>query len=236
MPVERGISIALGMGRSMRRASTPRASATPPRSDTPTGRALAAEALDEYQALYVHIKGPDVPAHDGRARGQARCHQRDRSGVLRGRCSLGSTTGTIVAVTADHATSCVRKAHTADPVPLVVSGRPITADGTDSLRRTPRAPMARWASCSVPRSSASLAPVLVELRAKPQTRPRRILLRALRAGDPRETVAPIEREAGVCRRPISNRTAIERRRIPGAGAASRDRRPIARSDLLATVP
>ena len=31
------------------------------------GRELAAEALEGYDALYVHIKGPDVPAHDGRA-------------------------------------------------------------------------------------------------------------------------------------------------------------------------
>ena len=30
------------------------------------GRARA-DALDGYEALYVHIKGPDVPAHDGRA-------------------------------------------------------------------------------------------------------------------------------------------------------------------------
>ena len=28
---------------------------------------LAAQALEGYQALYVHIKGPDIPAHDGRA-------------------------------------------------------------------------------------------------------------------------------------------------------------------------
>ena len=28
---------------------------------------LAADALAGYDALYVHIKGPDVPAHDGRA-------------------------------------------------------------------------------------------------------------------------------------------------------------------------
>ena len=27
----------------------------------------AIEALDDYDALYVHLKGPDVPAHDGRA-------------------------------------------------------------------------------------------------------------------------------------------------------------------------
>ena len=29
--------------------------------------ALAADALDDFEALYIHIKGPDVPAHDGRA-------------------------------------------------------------------------------------------------------------------------------------------------------------------------
>ncbi len=28
---------------------------------------LAADALGSYQALYVHVKGPDIPAHDGRA-------------------------------------------------------------------------------------------------------------------------------------------------------------------------
>ena len=38
-----------------------------------------------------------------------------------------------MAVTADHATSCVRKAHTADPVPLLISGGPTRADGTDSF-------------------------------------------------------------------------------------------------------
>ena len=37
-----------------------------------------------------------------------------------------------MAVTADHATSSVRKAHTDDPVPLVVAGGPVTADGSPS--------------------------------------------------------------------------------------------------------
>jgi len=40
---------------------------------------------------------------------------------------------TIVAVTADHSTSCVRKAHTADPVPLVVSGGGVQSDGSTSF-------------------------------------------------------------------------------------------------------
>jgi 2,3-bisphosphoglycerate-independent phosphoglycerate mutase len=42
-------------------------------------------------------------------------------------------TRTLIAVTADHATSCVRKAHTAAPVPLVVSGGTVQADGTEAF-------------------------------------------------------------------------------------------------------
>ena len=40
---------------------------------------------------------------------------------------------TVVAVTADHATSCVRKAHTAEPVPLLVAGGSVRSDGTPSF-------------------------------------------------------------------------------------------------------
>ena len=39
----------------------------------------------------------------------------------------------IVAVTADHATSCVRKAHTAEPVPLVVAGNGVRSDGSTAF-------------------------------------------------------------------------------------------------------
>ena len=40
---------------------------------------------------------------------------------------------TIVAVTADHSTSCVRRAHTAEPVPLVASGGGIASDGSTTF-------------------------------------------------------------------------------------------------------
>jgi 2,3-bisphosphoglycerate-independent phosphoglycerate mutase len=36
-------------------------------------------------------------------------------------------------VTADHATSCLRKAHTAEPVPLLVTGGPVRPDGTEAF-------------------------------------------------------------------------------------------------------
>ncbi len=98
--------------------------------------ALAAEALEGYDALYVHIKGPDVPAHDGRAvdkRDVIAAIDRAFFGEVLPRLDLRRT---VVAVTADHATSCLRRAHTADPVPLVVSGGTIGSDEIPAFGET----------------------------------------------------------------------------------------------------
>ena len=126
MPVERGIALILGMAP----VDAPRLAAE---RDYVAWAHLATEALEGFDALYVHIKGPDVPAHDGRAE-----EKRDVIEVI-DRAFFGEAlpridpTSTLVAVTADHATSCVRKAHTAEPVPLVVSGGSVPADGTDAF-------------------------------------------------------------------------------------------------------
>jgi 2,3-bisphosphoglycerate-independent phosphoglycerate mutase len=126
MPVERGIARLLGMAP----VDAPRLSAE---ADYARWAALASEALDGFDALYVHIKGPDVPAHDGRAE-----DKRDVIEVI-DRAFFGEVlpmidgSRTIVAVTADHATSCVRRAHTAEPVPLLVSGGPMQPDGSTSF-------------------------------------------------------------------------------------------------------
>jgi 2,3-bisphosphoglycerate-independent phosphoglycerate mutase len=131
MPVERGIALALGMDP----VDVPRLDAVGFGGEAEERYAawaeLAGAALDAYQALYIHIKGPDVPAHDGRAedkRDVITAIDRAFFGVVLP--ALGPDT--VVAVTADHATSCVRKAHTADPVPFVVSGASITSDGSES--------------------------------------------------------------------------------------------------------
>jgi 2,3-bisphosphoglycerate-independent phosphoglycerate mutase len=126
MPVERGIAVLLGMTP----VDAPRLAAE---EDYAAWARLAAEALEGHQALYVHIKGPDVPAHDGRAE--------DKRDVIEliDRAFFGevlprlSTSSTLVAVSADHSTSCVRRAHTAEPVPLVVSGGPVTPDGSEAF-------------------------------------------------------------------------------------------------------
>jgi len=126
MPVERGIAILLGM-----------APVDVPRLQDEEAYArwaeLAAEALDGYDALYVHLKGPDVPAHDGRAedkRDVIALIDRAFFGEVLPRLDLGRT---VVAVTADHSTSCVRKAHTPDPVPLLVSGAGVAPDGVETF-------------------------------------------------------------------------------------------------------
>jgi 2,3-bisphosphoglycerate-independent phosphoglycerate mutase len=89
------------------------------------------EALDGYDALYVHIKGPDVPAHDGRAADKRDIIEAIDAGYF---ATVLPELGrhVVVAVTADHSTSCVRKAHTADPVPLVVYGGSVASDGVRS--------------------------------------------------------------------------------------------------------
>ncbi|MGH2709710.1 MAG: 2,3-bisphosphoglycerate-independent phosphoglycerate mutase [Actinomycetota bacterium] len=127
MPVERGIAMLLGMGE-VAAPSTP-----DPAQRYSEWAALAAEALGGCDALYVHIKGPDIPAHDGRA-----LDKRDICEVIDGSffAEIAARTDPsqlIVAVTADHATSCVRKAHTADPVPIAVSGAGVRSDGVASF-------------------------------------------------------------------------------------------------------
>jgi 2,3-bisphosphoglycerate-independent phosphoglycerate mutase len=132
MPVERGIAKMLGM----RPVDAPRLAIDAPATVAVAQYAgwgnLAAEALGGYDALYVHIKGPDVPAHDGRAEDKRDVIAAIDAGFF-AEVLASIDASTIVAVTADHSTSCVRRAHTAEPVPLVVSGGPVRPDGSDAF-------------------------------------------------------------------------------------------------------
>ncbi len=133
MPVERGIAKMLGM----HPVPASRLTIDAP-IDVATGQygewaRLAVEALGGYDALYVHIKGPDVPAHDGRAEDKRDVIAAIDAGFFSEILGSLDPASTIVAVTADHATSCVRKAHTADPVPLLVSGGGVNTDGSTTF-------------------------------------------------------------------------------------------------------
>ncbi len=133
MPVERGIAKMLGMVP----VAAPRLQIDVPFDVAVQQYAvwaeLATEALAGSQALYVHIKGPDVPAHDGRARDKREVIAAIDAGFFAELLTSIDLSRTIVAVTADHSTSCIRMAHTAEPVPLAVSGGGVPPDGSRSF-------------------------------------------------------------------------------------------------------
>jgi 2,3-bisphosphoglycerate-independent phosphoglycerate mutase len=127
MPVERGIALLLGMG------EVEASGQQDPAERYASWAALATDAVDGYDALYIHIKGPDVPAHDGRAQDKRDIIEVIDRSFFPELLPAVDPARTILAVTADHATSCVRKAHTADPVPLLVAGPGVPSDGTQGF-------------------------------------------------------------------------------------------------------
>jgi len=66
--------------------------------------------------MYVHIKGPDEPGHDGDAIEKARRLSAIDSGFFANIASV--LDNVVMCVTADHATPCTLKAHSADPIPV----------------------------------------------------------------------------------------------------------------------
>jgi 2,3-bisphosphoglycerate-independent phosphoglycerate mutase len=130
MPVELGIARLMGMG--IVEAPT----GIPVEEQYEQWAKLALEAIEGYDGLYIHIKGPDIPAHDGDHEAKILSIEQIDSlffEPLLADLDLGRT---IVAVTADHSTSCARKAHTDGPVPLLISGGGVTPDGVDVYGET----------------------------------------------------------------------------------------------------
>ncbi|MGQ9543972.1 MAG: alkaline phosphatase family protein [Candidatus Bathyarchaeia archaeon] len=123
MPVERGISILAGMA--MIEA--------PPTGDLKLDSRLKAEKISRnigyYDCFYIHLKGPDEPAHDGDFKSKKEAIETIDSeffGKILPNLNLHET---LICVTADHSTPCKLKRHSADPVPLLVSGGRVKPDG-----------------------------------------------------------------------------------------------------------
>jgi 2,3-bisphosphoglycerate-independent phosphoglycerate mutase len=87
----------------------------------------AAELASKYDLVYVHIKGPDEPGHDGDFEGKRKSIEDIDAGFF---ATLASLESKLLCVTADHSTPCAAKGHTDDPVPLLVTGSGIDADGS----------------------------------------------------------------------------------------------------------
>ena len=130
MPVELGIARLTGMG------IVDAPSGIPPRDQYGAWASLALDALGGYDGLYVHIKGPDVPAHDGDHEAKVESIEDIDAYFFAPLLESLDAAGTIVAVSADHSTSCARKAHTDGPVPLIVAGGGVGSDAVETYGET----------------------------------------------------------------------------------------------------
>ena len=80
------------------------------------------DVLSRYDCFYIHLKGPDEPAHDGN------CHLKTQIITAIDKHFFGpllkeiSLKDHIFCVTSDHATPCKLKVHSDTPVPLLISG------------------------------------------------------------------------------------------------------------------
>ena len=121
MPVERGIAKVTNM----------QAFDAGGISDYEQKAKVAARCLEQYDAVYVHIKGPDEFGHDGDAKGKKRSIEEiDQRffGVLLNSASIDDVA---IVVSGDHSTPCIKKGHSADPVPLLVSGKMVKRDNLE---------------------------------------------------------------------------------------------------------
>ncbi len=115
MPAEVGIAILLKM--KMVKVHDP--------ADLSGKAKLFKREMKEGTVVYAHIKGPDEFGHDGDApgkRGNIESIDREFFSQISEMLPEEPT----IAVSCDHATPCILKMHSADPVPLLITGKKTT--------------------------------------------------------------------------------------------------------------
>lgn len=145
MPVERGIARSLGMD----------VVEIPPGRGYRIWAETALRSIDAYDGMYLHLKGPDEFGHDGDYEGKRTSIERIDADFF-GPLLDAAPGGWIWAVTADHATPCESRAHTADPVPLLVAG-----SGSDGLARFTEEDAARGSLGTL--RGTDVLPLLIDL-------------------------------------------------------------------------
>jgi len=93
----------------------------------------AVELANDYDLVYVHLKGPDEPGHDGDFEGKKKSIEDIDAGFF---AELASAEARLICVTADHSTPCIVKGHSDDPVPLMITGPGVNSDGSSRFNES----------------------------------------------------------------------------------------------------
>lgn len=91
------------------------------------------ETLQVHNCVYIHLKGPDEPAHDGDCNGKTKiitAIDKHFVGPLLNKLSINNH---LICITSDHATPCALKVHSDTPVPVLISGGKI--EGSENTKK-----------------------------------------------------------------------------------------------------
>jgi 2,3-bisphosphoglycerate-independent phosphoglycerate mutase len=86
------------------------------------------EVLPYYDCFYIHIKGPDEPGHDGDYNLKSKLIATVDKYFVGNMLQHIDLMHHLVCITADHATPCGLKAHSDEPVPLLIAGNKLQGD------------------------------------------------------------------------------------------------------------
>jgi 2,3-bisphosphoglycerate-independent phosphoglycerate mutase len=91
---------------------------------------LVLRLAGEYSFVYVHLKGPDEPGHDGLYDLKRKRIEEIDAGFFAQVRVAAKLQRIVLCVTCDHSTPWKDKGHSGDPVPVLVSGGSIEPDGS----------------------------------------------------------------------------------------------------------
>jgi 2,3-bisphosphoglycerate-independent phosphoglycerate mutase len=125
MPLEVGIARLMGMST----VPLPRPSGNLIADCSLTVQTLL-RVFGSFDGFYIHLKGPDEPGHDGDYTLKTEMMATIDKHFFAPLLTNIRLADSLFCVTSDHATPCGLKAHSDDPVPLLISGDDVQEDGT----------------------------------------------------------------------------------------------------------
>src|SRR6266851_184115 len=97
---------------------------------------LVLRLAGEYDFVYVHLKGPDEPGHDGLYDLKRQRIEEIDGGFFSHLRQAAKLQRTVLCVTCDHSTPWKDKGHSDDPVPVLVAGGSTKPNGSSRFTET----------------------------------------------------------------------------------------------------